>query len=175
MMVLTNYYSAIFKITHKDERPTMDLAVTLKKLGFELPKLAAPAANYVPFIQSGKYVFVSGQIPFLNGQKMHIGRLGENYTVQQGAQAAQACALNILAQIDAAVDSNWSQVMRCVKLGGFVNSTPDFTEQPAVINGASDLIVAVMGESGKHTRFAVSAPSLPFGVAVEIEAMFELN
>jgi len=152
----------------------MDIRSKLKELGFELPQAAAPAANYVPYVVSGKTVFVSGQIPFLNGQVGHLGKVGENLSTEEGVKAAQACALNILAQVDHAVGGDWSKVKRCVKLGGFVNSTPSFTDQPEVINGASNLIAGVMGDAGKHARFAVSAPSLPRGVAVEIDAIFEL-
>ena len=111
---------------------------------------------------------------FLNGVVMHQGCVGDDLSLDDGIAAAQACALNILAQVNDAVDEDWSKVKRCVKLGGFVNSTPDFIDQPRVINGASDLIGAAMGEAGKHSRFAVSAPSLPLGVAVEIDAVFEL-
>lgn len=152
----------------------MSLAQKVTEKGFELPQAAAPAANYVPYVISGNHVYVAGQIPFLNGEAMHLGRLGEDKSVEDGVEAARACALNILAQVNDAVDGDWNRVKRCVKLGGFVNSTPDFTDQPAVINGASDLIVEVMGEAGKHARFAVSAPSLPRGVAVEIDAIFEI-
>ena len=123
---------------------------------------------------SGKAIFVYGQIPFLNGEKMHMGRVGEDLSIEDGVAAAQACALNILAQVNDAVGGDWSKVARCVKLGGFVNCTPDFTDQPLVINGASNLIGEVMGDAGKHARFAVGAPSLPLGVAVEIDAVFEL-
>ena len=153
----------------------MNIQTKLKEMGFSLPQAAAPAANYVPYVISGSTVFVSGQIPFLNGEKMHMGRVGEDLGVEEGVKAAQACALNILAQIDHAVSGDWSKVKRCVKLGGFVNCTPDFTDQPLVINGASNLIAEAMGEAGKHARFAVGAPSLPLGVAVEIDAIFELD
>jgi enamine deaminase RidA (YjgF/YER057c/UK114 family) len=146
----------------------------LEALGLSLPKAAAPAANYVPYVLSGSMLFIAGQIPFLNAQPMHQGRLGDGYAIEQGAEAAQACALNILAQVDAAIGGNWERVKRCVKLGAFVNCTPDFTDHPKVVNGASDLMVAVLGESGKHARFAVGAPSLPLGVAVEIDAIFEI-
>lgn len=146
----------------------------LKELGFELPEAAAPAANYVPYVIAGKMVFVSGQIPLVKGEVKHVAKLGQSYTIEQGQEAARVCALNIIAQVNAAVGGDWSKVKRCVKLGAFVNSTPDFTDQSAVANGASDLMVAAMGESGKHARFAVSAPSLPRGVAVEIDAVFEL-
>ncbi len=152
----------------------MTLAAKLDSLGYALPQVAAPAANYVPFVVSGNHLYVSGQIPFLNGQKMNLGRLGESFSIEQGQEAARACALNILAQANAAVGGDWSRIRRCVKLGAFVNCTPDFTDHPKVVNGASDLIVAVMGEAGKHARFAVGAPSLPLGVAVEIDALFEL-
>ena len=118
---------------------------------------------------------MSGQIPFLNGEKMHIGKLGDTFSIKQGQDAARACALNILAQVNASVDGDWSCVKRCVKLGGFVSSTSDFIDYPAVINGASDFIVEVMGEAGKHARFAVGAPNLPFGVSVEIDAVFEIK
>lgn len=153
----------------------MDIHKKLAEQGLELPKAAAPAANYVPYVVSGKHIFVAGQIPFLNGEKMHMGRLGENLGVDEGRKAAQACALNILGQVDAAINGDWSKIKRCVKLGAFVNCVPAFTDHPAVVNGASDLMVTVLGEAGKHARFAVGAPSLPLGVAVEIDAIFELN
>lgn len=153
----------------------MNIEQKLNELGFELPKAAAPAANYVPYMISGNLVFISGQIPFLNGETMHVGRVGETLTLEQGVEAAQACALNILGQLHAAIEGDWSRVKRCVKLGGFVNCTPDFYDHPKVINGASNLIGEVMGEIGRHTRFAVGAPSLPLGVAVEIEALFEIE
>lgn len=152
----------------------MDLTEKLQTLGFELPQAAAPAANYVPYVISGSQLFVSGQIPFLNGEKMHMGRVGEDLSVEDGVKAAQACALNILGQANAAVDGDWPKIKRLVKLGAFVNCTPDFYDHPQVVNGASDLMVEVMGEAGKHARFAVGAPSLPLGVAVEIDAVFEL-
>ena len=152
----------------------MILEQKLQELGYELPQAAAPAANYVPYVISGGHVYVAGQIPFLNGETMHLGRLGANLSIEQGVEAARACALNILAQANAAVDGDWKKVVRLVKLGAFVNCMPDFTDHPIVVNGASDLIVEVMGEAGKHARFAVGAPSLPLGVAVEIDAIFEL-
>lgn len=146
----------------------------LAQAGYELPKVAPPAANYVPYVQSGQTLYIAGQIPFLNGEKMHQGRLGETMSIEEGQKAASTCALNILAQVNAAVDGDWSRVKKCIKLGGFVNCTPDFDQMPAVVNGASDLIAQIMGESGKHARFAVGAPNLPFGVAVEIDAIFEI-
>ncbi|MCB1681422.1 MAG: RidA family protein [Alphaproteobacteria bacterium] len=153
----------------------MNLLAKLKELGHDLPEAASPAANYVPFVISGKSLHIAGQIPFLNGQPMHKGRLGEDLTKEEGVKAAEACALNILAQVNKAVDGDWSKVARCVRLGVFVNSTPDFTDQPEVANGASNLIAAVMGEAGKHARAAVGVASLPRGVAVEVDALFELK
>ena len=153
----------------------MDIKAKLKDLGHNLPEAAAPAANYVPFVISGKLLHIAGQIPFINGQPMHQGRLGENFTVEEGEHAAEACALNIIAQVNKAVDGDWSKVARCVRLGVFVNSDPDFTNQPEVANGASNLIAEVMGEAGKHARAAVGVASLPRGVAVEVDALFELK
>jgi len=146
----------------------------LADLGLTLPDAPAPAANYVPYVQSGAQLFVSGQIS--NGPDgLILGKLGADMTTAEGAAAAQTCALALLAQANAAVDGDFSKIKRLVKLVGFVNSTPEFTEQPKVVNGASDLMVAVLGEAGRHARSAVSAASLPLGVAVEIEAIFELN
>ncbi len=154
---------------------TQEIYTRIEKLGFTLPKVAPPAANYVPYVLSGHQLFISGQLPFLNGEQSHIGRLGDTMTLESGIEAAQFCALNILAQLDAAIGGDWKRLVRCVKLGGFVNSTPQFTAQPAVINGASDLIGEILGEAGRHARFAVSAASLPFGAAVEIDAIFEIK
>ncbi len=153
---------------------TVNITEKLEELGYELPEAAAPAANYVPYVISGKHIYISGQIPFLNGKEMHLGRVGDDLTQEQGAEAAKACALNILGQANAAVNGDWAKIKRLVKLGGFVQSTPDFNNQPLVINGASDLFVDVLGDAGKHARFAVGAPALPRGVAVEIDAVFEL-
>jgi len=154
---------------------SIDIRQKLKDLGYELPQAAAPAANYVPYMISSNHVYISGQIPFLNGETMHTGRVGDDLTLEQGVEAAKACALNILGQLDAALEGDWSRLKQCIKLGGFVNCTPDFTQQPAVINGASDLMAEALGDKGRHTRFAVGAPSLPLGVAVEIDALFEIQ
>ncbi|MEM7651243.1 MAG: RidA family protein [Pseudomonadota bacterium] len=153
----------------------MRLEQKLQELGYELPEAAAPAANYVPFVISEKQIFIAGQIPFLNGETIHLGRVGDDVDLEGGVKAARACALNILAQANAAVSEDWSKIKKLVKLGAFVNCTPDFTDHPKVVNGASDLMVEVLGEAGKHARFAVGAPSLPLGVAVEIDAIFELH
>jgi enamine deaminase RidA (YjgF/YER057c/UK114 family) len=153
---------------------SIDLMAKLADLGLILPDAPAPAANYVPYVRSGAQLFVSGQIS--NGPDgLILGKLGADMTTAEGAAAAQTCALALLAQANAAVGGDFSKIKRLVKLVGFVNSTPEFTEQPKVVNGASDLMVAVLGEAGRHARSAVSAASLPLGVAVEIEAIFELN
>ncbi len=146
----------------------------LAELGIDLPQASAPAANYVPYVVSGNLVFVAGQVPFVGGELRHQGRLGETTDVEQGQAAARVCGLNIIAQLKAACGGDLDRVVRCLKLGGFVNSTADFGDQPKVINGASDLMVEVFEDKGKHARFAVSAASLPFGVAVEVDAIFEI-
>ncbi len=146
----------------------------LAGLGVTLPAAPAPAANYVPFVVTGNLVHISGQIS-QNEAGLIKGRLGEDLAVEQGAEAARRCAISILAQLRAACGGDWGRLSRAVKLVGFVNSTPDFTDQPKVINGASDFLVAVLGDAGRHARSAVSAASLPLGVAVEIEAIFELK
>lgn len=147
----------------------------LSALGLTLPDAPAPAANYVPFVITGKQVWISGQISRDAAGGLITGKLGAELDVAQGAAAAQACALAILAQLKAAVGGDWSKVDRAVKLVGFVNSTADFTDQPKVVNGASDLMVAALGDAGRHARSAVSAASLPLGVAVEVEAVFALK
>jgi enamine deaminase RidA (YjgF/YER057c/UK114 family) len=147
----------------------------LAALKIELPQPAAPAANYVPYVISGNLVFVAGQITIWNGEVRYLGRIGETLSVEDGVAAARLCGLNIIAQVRAACGGNLDRVKRCVKLGGFVNCTPSFTEQPKVINGASDLMVEVFGEAGKHARFAVGANVLPRGVAGEVDAIFEMD
>lgn len=149
------------------------IELRLTELGLELPDAPAPAANYVPFVQSGALLFISGQIS-QGPSGLICGKLGDGMEVADGVQAARHCALALLAQARAACGGDLSRVKRVVKLTGLVNSTPDFTDQPRVINGASDLLVEVLGDAGRHARAAVSAAALPLGVAVEIEAVFEL-
>jgi len=146
----------------------------LTALGVTLPDAQPPAANYVPFVQVGNQVYISGQISRDPSGGLIIGKLGATMDTAQGAQAAKTCAIALLAQLKAACGGDLGRVVRAVKLVGFVNSTPDFVDQPKVINGASDFLVAAMGESGRHARSAVSAVALPLGVAVEIEAIFEV-
>lgn len=146
----------------------------LAELGITLPDAPAPAANYVPFVVVGNLVHISGQIS-QNEAGLIKGRLGETLSVEEGADAARRCGISLLAQLKKACGGDFGRVVKAVKLVGFVNSTPEFTDQPKVINGASDLMVAVLGEAGRHARSAVSAASLPLGVAVEIEAIFEIR
>lgn len=147
----------------------------LKELGIELPTPAKPAAAYVPYVQSGNLVFISGQIPMINGELQYVGKVGADFDLEDGQACASLCAINIIAQIKAACDGDLGRVARIVKLGGFVNCTPDFNEIPQVINGASNLIGEVFGGKGEHSRFAVGAVNLPFGVAVEVEAIVEIS
>jgi enamine deaminase RidA (YjgF/YER057c/UK114 family) len=150
------------------------LETRLAERGLTLPDAPAPAANYVPWVKSGQQVFVSGQISQGRGGLIR-GKLGADMSIEQGAEAAQTCALSLLAQLRAAVDGDLSRLERVVKLVGFVNCTSDFTDQPKVINGASDLLVDLLGDAGRHARSAVGVASLPLGVAVEIEAIFEIK
>ena len=145
----------------------------LHNLGVQLPEAPAPAANYVPFVQVGDIVYVSGQIS-TGPDGLIKGKLGDNMTTEQGAEAAKVCAINLLAQVKAACGGDLNRLVRVVKLTGFVNSTSDYTEQPQVINGASNFIGEALGDAGKHARAAVSAAALPFGVAVEIEGIFQI-
>jgi len=150
------------------------LEARLAELGVTLPDAPAPAANYVPFVQVGDIVYVSGQIS--NGPDGLItGKLGDNMSTEQGADAAKSCAISLLAQVKAACSGDLNRLVRAIKLTGFVNSTSDYTDQPKVINGASDFLVAAMGDAGRHSRSAVSAASLPLGVAVEIEGIFQIK
>ena len=146
----------------------------LAELGITLPTPAAPVANYIGFNLVGKLVIVSGQIPLVDGKVAVTGKLGAGVSVEDGQRAARICFINLLAQVKAAA-GDLDRVKRVVRLGGFVACTPDFTQQPQVINGASDLAVAVFGEKGKHARAAVGSPSLPVDAAVEVEGMFELE
>jgi len=146
----------------------------LAALKIELPNPAAPAANYVPTVIAGNLLFVAGQITIFNGELRHLGKLGADLDVETGKQAARLCGLNIISQARAALGGSLDRVKRCVKLGGFVNCTADFIDHPQVVNGASDLMVEVFGDAGKHARFAVGAVSLPRGVAVEVDAIFEI-
>lgn len=146
----------------------------LKDLGIDLPTPAAPVANYVPYVISGNLVFISGQVS-IGPDGLITGKLGADMDLDGGVAAAHACGVNLIAQLKAACDGDLNRVRRVVKLGGFVNSTPDFTDQPKVINGTSDLMVDIFGDAGRHARAAVGAPSLPMSAAVEVDGVFEIG
>ena len=146
----------------------------LQQLGIVLPHSVPPAANYVPWVRSANLLFIAGQIPVSEGRELHVGKLGAGVTVEQGQQAARLCAINILSQVRAALGGDLDRVVRCVRLTGFVNAAPEFTDHPRVVNGASDLMVEVFGEAGRHARAAVGAGSLPRDVSVEVDAIFEV-
>ena len=152
-----------------------EIETRLTELGIELPNVAAPVANYVPYVISGNLVFVSGQVPLAGGEMQLPGRIGDDLSAEDGQQAARICALNLLAQVKAALDGDLDRVNRVVRLGGFVNSAADFTGQPMVINAASDLMVEVFGDKGRHARAAVGCHALPLGAAVEIDGIFEIG
>jgi len=152
-----------------------NIETRLNDLGITLPDAPAPAANYVPFVQSGNLVFISGQIS-IGKDGLILGKLGENMSDTDGVAAARRCGMGLLAQLKAACSGDLDRVKRVVKLGGFVNCTPDFTNHPAIINGCSDLMVEIFGpDTGSHARAAVGTASLPLGVAVEIEGIFEID
>ncbi len=146
----------------------------LAERGIVLPPAMRAMANYVPYTVTGRHVWVAGQGPFLDGKLHYNGRLGENLTIDDGRACARIVGLNILAQVKAACGGDLDKVVRCVKLNGFVNSTPDFTQHPEVINGCSELMIEVFGEAGRHARVAVGAPILPMGTSVEIDGLFEI-
>ena len=147
----------------------------LKELKITLPEAKAPVGNYVATKILGKILFISGQISIDENGQLIKGKIGKDLDTEAGYNAAKRCALSIISQVKKACDNDLSKIKSCVKLTGFVNSTDDFTEQPKVINGASDLIASVFGDAGMHTRAAVSTNSLPLGVSVEVDAIFELN
>ena len=150
------------------------ISAKLRELGLELPVAAKPVANYVPWVLSGNLVFVAGQIPLLNGKPQFVGQLGTTVTLENGVAAARLCAVNILAQLNEACGGDLDRIVRIVKLVGFVNCDQAFTDIPKVINGASDLMVEIFGDAGKHARSAVGTSSLPLGVPVEVEAIVEI-
>jgi enamine deaminase RidA (YjgF/YER057c/UK114 family) len=145
----------------------------LAEMGVTLPEAPVPAANYVPYVKVGDLLFVSGQLP-TGPEGLMLGKLGDDMSTEAGAEAAKYCAIALLSQVKAACGGDLDRLKRVVKLTGFVNSTADYGEQPAVVNGASNFLGEALGEAGKHSRSAVSAAALPFGVAVEIEGIFEI-
>jgi enamine deaminase RidA (YjgF/YER057c/UK114 family) len=149
--------------------------VRLAELGIELPEAAAPAANYIPYVVTGKLIMVSGQIPMSGGEIKGIGKVGRDISTEEAAEIAKICALNLIAQAKAACGGDLDKIARVVKLGGFVNCIDDYAQQPEVVNGASNLMVEVFGDAGRHLRFAVGTNALPRGVAAEVEGIFELK
>ena len=147
----------------------------IKDLKIELPEAKAPVGSYVATKISGKLLYISGQISINSNGELIKGKVGKNLTTEEAYDAAKRCGLSIVAQVKKACEGDLSKIKSCVKLTGFVNSTDDYIEQPKVINGASDLIASIFGEAGMHTRAAVSTNSLPLGVSVEVDAIFELN
>ena len=147
----------------------------LEELGIVLHEPANPAANYVPYVISGNLVFIAGQIPFWNGDVLHIGKVGAELTVDEATKSAKVCGLNIIAQLKAACDGDLERVKRCIKIGVFVNCVDGFTQQPQIANCVSDLMVEVFGEAGRHARFAIGTNALPRNCATEADAVFELS
>jgi enamine deaminase RidA (YjgF/YER057c/UK114 family) len=153
---------------------TGKIAARLAELKIELPNAAAPVANYMPFANTGNQVYTAGQVSRWNGEFLYVGSVGKEISVEDGYKAARICGLNIIAQVQAAI-GNLDRVSRCVKLNVFVRSDDSFMEQPKVANGASDLMVEVFGDAGRHARSAIGVKQLPFGVSVEIDAVFEFK
>ena len=147
----------------------------LKELGIELPPAPTPAASYVPWVRTGDLVHIAGQVPVQSGVFRWVGKVGVDYSLEEGQAAAREVCINLLAQLKVACGGDLDRVVRAVKLNGFVNCTPDFIQQPHVINAASELLVQIFGEAGKHARSAVGVASLPFGVAVEIDGLFQVR
>jgi len=146
----------------------------LAELNISLPSSFVPYANYVPYVRAGNLLHVAGEGPMLDGRPQFIGKLGDGLDVEQGRAAARLTGLNILSQVRNALDGEFDRVRRCVRLFGLINVAPGFTDVPAVLNGASDLIVEVLGEKGRHARVAIGAIGLPLGIAIEIESLFEV-
>ena len=153
----------------------MSFEKKIKELNINLPEAKPPVGSYVATKKTGNLLFISGQISINENGELIKGKIGKDLTTEQGYEAAKRCGLSLVAQAKAACNGDFSQIKSCIKLTGFVNSTEDFTEQPKVINGASDLIASIFGDAGMHTRAAVSTNSLPLGVSVEVDAIFELN
>ncbi len=147
----------------------------LRKLAIELPDPSTPGANYVPSVRTGDLLYLTGQLSQWNGERRFTGKLGRDFDIAAGQEAARLCALNLLAHLRAGLGGDLDRVRRCVRLAGYVNSIPEFVGQSQVMNGASNLFVEVFGDAGRHTRMAVGVASLPYGVAVEVEGLFEVS
>jgi enamine deaminase RidA (YjgF/YER057c/UK114 family) len=151
------------------------IELRLAELGITLPRPMAPIANYVPYVQTGNLVVVSGQVPAIDGKIAITGRVGDGVSTAHGREAARLCFINVLVHLKAACGGNLDRVQRVVRLGGYIACPAEYTEQAQVMNGASDLAVAVFGEAGRHARTTIGVPSLPAGAAVEVEGMFEVT
>ena len=151
---------------------TNDISQRLLDANITLPTPPAPAANYVPFTIAGSLLTISGQLPMVDGKLVSIGHVGKDVSVEDAMKAAQICAINILANANIALNGDLSRIQQTIRLGGFVSSAPDFTGHPQIINGASDLIATILGDAGKHARFAVGVAALPLGASVEVDAQF---
>ena len=153
----------------------MEIQSRLEEIGLVLPEPPAPAANYVPYVISRNHVFISGQLPIVDGEVKYKGKLGEDVGIEKAQAAARVCGINILSILNDACHGDLDKVQQCIRIGGFVNSTPDFTDHPKVINGVSDLMMEVFGDYGRHARAAVGCSSLPLGACVEVEALFYMR
>jgi len=146
----------------------------LHELAIDLPQASTPGANYVPYVRTGNLLFMTGQLSQWNGERRFIGKLGREFSVEEGKAAARLCALNLIAHARNALDGDLDRISRCIRLVGYVNSLPEFTAQSQVMNGASDTFVDILGDAGRHTRIAIGVSALPYDVAVEVEAIFEV-
>ena len=152
----------------------MEIEKKMRGLGLELPEVPKPVASYVPAVRSGNYVYTSGQVPFVKGELMHKGKLGGDLTIEQGYECARVTAMNCLAAVKSVID-DLDRVKRIVRVTGFINSAPGFSDQPKVLNGASDLLVEIFGERGKHSRLAIGTSELPLGAPLEIDMVVEIE
>jgi enamine deaminase RidA (YjgF/YER057c/UK114 family) len=153
----------------------MTIQERLRELGIELPRASTPGANYVPFTRHENLIYLTGQLCQWNGERKFIGKLGREFGVEQGQIAARLCGLNLIAHLSAALEGDLDQAKQCLRLTGYVNATPDFEGHSQVLNGASDLFVQVFGDAGRHTRISVGVAGLPYGCAVEVEAIFSIH
>lgn len=153
----------------------MSISEKLKSLEIELPEIAKPVANYLPYKIHNSIVIISGQLPMKNGEIQYKGQVGKDLSIEEAQNAAKLCVINMFAILNYIFEGKWGRLDQCLRLGGFVSCLPDFTEHPKVINGASDLVVDIMGENGRHSRAAVGVPSLPLGACVEVEGMFSIK
>lgn len=154
---------------------TDNIETRMRELGIELPEPSAPGANYVPFVRDGNFIFITGQLSQWNGERRFIGKVGETFDLEDGREAARLAALNVIAHLRSALGGDLSRVVRCIRIGVYVNSDPTFHGQSQVANGASDLFMNIFGEVGRHTRMAVGVAALPYNVAAEVEGVFSVR